>query len=91
MNKQNTLELLDKLDKVLDSMNTKEIIDQVILSKALNFFTDDTDPILSTVSFTISIFNHNNEFIYWDNFTNDQDSNILYRYHYFDNKGLRVA
>lgn len=37
MNKQNTLELLDKLDKVLDSMNTKEIIDQVILSKALNF------------------------------------------------------
>lgn len=91
MNKQSTLVLLDKLDKKLDSMNTQEIINQVVSSDALFFFTDNAAPILSAVSFTISRFNHNSEFICWDNFTNDQDINVLYRYHCFKNKDLRVA
>jgi len=91
MNKQSALALLDKLDKKLDSMNTQEIINQVVSSDALVFFTDEAAPILSTVSFSISIFNHSNEFICWDNFTNDQNINVLYRYHYFDNNDLRVA
>ncbi|EMB19543.1 hypothetical protein [Treponema denticola] len=91
MTKTETLKLLNKLDKKLNSMSADEIVGMVISSNALGFFSDDIVPVLPYSSFSISGVNHNNKNVSWDNVTGIEDYNLSYNNCYFSNKDLMVA
>ena len=91
MTKTETLKLLNKLDKKLNSMSTDEIVDIVISSDALGFFSDDIAPVLPYSSFSINGVNHNNKRANWDNITCIEDYNLSYNNCCFSNKGSMVA